>query len=176
MRTTHPSRRRRRRDARLDRSFSVANAVALRFREPTCFGLSKRLEFVGLAHAETPLEPTNGVYKYKVFTTASGVSPMIPPVDDQPRIALHYGDRVERGREPLGHRGDADVPGDVTQSFQFGQPEIAERARDRPPGMVGSQYEIGAPIGAEQPHRGRFVWGEQTPRALSHAAVSSAGQ
>ena len=30
------------------------------------FGLSKRLEFVGLAHAETPLEPTNGVYKYKV--------------------------------------------------------------------------------------------------------------
>ena len=72
-------------------------------------------------------------------------------VDDQPRIALHYGDRVERGREPLGHRGDADVQGDVTQSFRFGQPEIAERARDRPPGMVGSQYEIGAPVGAEHP-------------------------
>src|SRR5271154_6272533 len=30
------------------------------------FGLSKRLEFVGLAQAETPLEPTNGVFKYKV--------------------------------------------------------------------------------------------------------------
>src|SRR5271154_3243214 len=30
------------------------------------FGLSTRLEFVGLAHSETPLEPTNGVYKYKV--------------------------------------------------------------------------------------------------------------
>jgi glyoxylase-like metal-dependent hydrolase (beta-lactamase superfamily II) len=29
-------------------------------------GLSKRLELVGLAHAETPLEPTVGFYKYKV--------------------------------------------------------------------------------------------------------------
>jgi hypothetical protein len=39
-----------------------------------CFGLSKRLEFVGLAHAETSLEPTNGVYKYKVgdLATCSG--------------------------------------------------------------------------------------------------------
>ena len=33
-----------------------------------CFGLSKRLEFVGLAHAETSLEPTNGVYKTRSVT------------------------------------------------------------------------------------------------------------
>jgi glyoxylase-like metal-dependent hydrolase (beta-lactamase superfamily II) len=30
------------------------------------FGLSTRLAFVGPAHGETPLEPTNGVYKYRV--------------------------------------------------------------------------------------------------------------
>ena len=31
------------------------------------FGLhGKKLAFVGPAHAEAPLEPTNGVYKYKV--------------------------------------------------------------------------------------------------------------
>src|SRR5271167_277712 len=30
------------------------------------FGLTKRLQFVESAWAETPLEPTNGVYKYKV--------------------------------------------------------------------------------------------------------------
>src|ERR1700727_3857123 len=30
------------------------------------FGLNKKLDFVSLAHAETPLEPTTGFYKYKV--------------------------------------------------------------------------------------------------------------
>src|ERR1700684_1651710 len=30
------------------------------------FGLNKRLTFVSPAHAETPLEPTTGFYKYKV--------------------------------------------------------------------------------------------------------------
>jgi hypothetical protein len=30
------------------------------------FGLNKKLTFVSPAHAETPLEPTTGVYKYKV--------------------------------------------------------------------------------------------------------------
>ena len=30
------------------------------------FGLNKKLALFSPAHAETPLEPTNGVYKYKV--------------------------------------------------------------------------------------------------------------
>ena len=30
------------------------------------FGLNTKLTFVNPAHAETPLEPTAGVYKYKV--------------------------------------------------------------------------------------------------------------
>ena len=30
------------------------------------FGLNKKLAFISPAHAETPLEPVNGVYKYKV--------------------------------------------------------------------------------------------------------------
>src|SRR6202051_1924138 len=30
------------------------------------FGLNRRLELFGPAHAETPLEPTTGFYKYKV--------------------------------------------------------------------------------------------------------------
>jgi len=42
------------------RSVLASAAVA------AAFGLSTRLELVSPAHAEAPLEPTNGVYKYKV--------------------------------------------------------------------------------------------------------------
>src|ERR1700678_2965205 len=41
-------------------SAAVAAAVA------AGFGLDQKLAFVSAAHAETPLEPTTGFYKYKV--------------------------------------------------------------------------------------------------------------
>ena len=42
------------------RSILASAAVA------AAFGLNKKVAFVGPAHAEMPLEPTTGVYKYKV--------------------------------------------------------------------------------------------------------------
>jgi hypothetical protein len=50
------------------RSVLASAGVAAGF--ASALGLSKRLEFVGLAHAETPLEPTVGFYKYRVGVTA----------------------------------------------------------------------------------------------------------
>jgi hypothetical protein len=56
------------------------------------FGLSTKLAFVNPAHAETPLEPTTGFYKYKVGSIevtavydVSGANRTTPPSSRMPR-------------------------------------------------------------------------------------------
>ena len=49
--------------------------------------------------------------------------------------------RVEMFRQRLGDAGNPDIPGDMPGQLAFGQPEIAENARDQPAVMVASQQK-----------------------------------
>ncbi len=49
--------------------------------------------------------------------------------------------RVEMLRQPLGDAGNSDVPADMPYKLAFGQPEIAERARNEPSVVVAGEKE-----------------------------------
>ena len=74
------------------RSVLASAGVAAGF--AAALGLSKRLEFVGLAHAETPLEPTVGFYKYRVGVTA--VYDGIWRMQHDPTFIIYLGTPFER--------------------------------------------------------------------------------
>src|ERR1044071_512281 len=95
-------------------------------------------------------------------------------VDDEPRIGLQHGARIERGGEMLGNARNADIPGDVAVQLGFGQAEVTEPAGDRAPGMVGCQEEIGARFRPQHANRRRIALFEEL---FSHflPAVTPAG-
>ena len=89
-------------------------------------------------------------------------------VDDQPRIALQYRRRIQRLGQPFGDPGDADIPGDVPLPLALRQAQRAQPVRDRPPGMIAAQQEIGAARRPQHPHRRGIVLREQAQFGVVH--------
>ena len=88
-------------------------------------------------------------------------------VDDQPRIALQHRGRVKHIGKCLGHRCDADVPGDVAGKFDFVEAQFTKRARDQAAGMIGGQKKVREAPRLQNADRGGLVAGEE----IVHLAI-----
>ncbi len=101
-----------------------------------------------------------------------------PPVavDDEARIGLEDRRRIEALGKMAGHRGDADVPGNVAAELRLGETQSAEAARDPAPGMIGGEDEIRRAMRAQNLYRRGLVGGEEGGSAIGHCGICAALQ
>ena len=89
-------------------------------------------------------------------------------VDHQARIALQHERRVEQLRDPLGHLGRAQVPGDMAPPIGLGDPERAQLSRDPVAGVIADQQERRPAIRPDYGHRRRVIGFEKLEIGCGH--------